>query len=190
MIWFKNRDSNATPRGNWYVYHKDLANANGYVFLNSSSAEATDYPGWSTGTFAPSATGFTVLKDTLHYTNEKYVAYFFATVAGVSKVGSITGNGSTSGDDQNIDCGFTNGAKFVLIRRLSGPGGWYLFDTTQGITSGNDPFAALNNNNAQTTNVDLIDTLSSGFVFNYNSDWSFNLDGNTYLFYAIANDPL
>ena len=38
----------------------------------------------------------------------RYIARLFATVDGISKVGSYTGNGNT----KHIDCGFTNGAVF------------------------------------------------------------------------------
>jgi hypothetical protein len=64
---------------------------------------------------------------------QPYIAYLFATVAGVSKVGSYTGNGST----QNMDCGFSSGARFVLIKRsrrhqMIGSS----FDTVRGYVSG------------------------------------------------------
>jgi hypothetical protein len=188
MVWFKNRSSSATPRGNWYVYHKDLVNSGGYVYLNNTSAEATDYSGWASSTFAPSATGFTVLKNTLHYTNENYIAYFFASVDGVSKVGSFTGNGSSTGDSQDIDCGFSSGARFVLVKAIGAAGAWFLFDTERGIVAGNDSHLSLNSDAAEDTSRDLIDPLNSGFTINYHSDWGNQLNGNgqTYIFYAIA----
>ena len=61
-----------------------------------------------------------------------------------------------------------------------------MFDSVRGIVSGNDPFLALNNTNAETTNVDLIDPTSSGFILNYDSGWMTNISGETYIFYAIA----
>jgi len=188
MIWFKNRDSSATPRGNWYVYHKDLANSNGYVFLNNTPAEATDYPGWATGSAPFSDTRFVVQKSRLSYTNEDYIAYLFATVDGVSKVGSFTGNGSSTGDSQDIDCGFSSGARFVLVKAISAAGAWFLFDTERGIVAGNDSHLSLNNTSAEDTSRDLIDPYSSGFTINYHSDWGNQLNGNgqTYIFYAIA----
>ena len=188
MIWFKNRDSSATPRGNWYVYHKDLANSNGYLFLNSTSAEATDYPGWATGSFPFSDTRFVVQKSRLSYSGESYIAYLFASVDGVSKVGSFTGNGSSTGDSQNIDCGFSSGARFVLVKAIGAAGAWFLFDTERGIVAGNDSHLSLNSNAAEDTSRDLIDPYSSGFTINYHSDWGNQLNGNgqTYIFYAIA----
>ena len=188
MIWFKNRDSSATPRGNWYVYHKDLANSNGYVYLNSTSAEATDYPGWATGSFPFSDTRFVVQKSRLSYSGESYIAYLFASVDGVSKVGSFTGNGSSTGDSQDIDCGFSSGARFVLVKAIGAAGAWFLFDTERGIVAGNDAHLSLNSTAAEDTSRDLIDPLNSGFTINYHSDWGNQLNGNgqTYIFYAIA----
>ena len=180
MIWVKLRD---TYTAEWMVFHKDLA-TNHNLQLDSTAASA-DYSGRIR---TPTATTFTVGNDTSvnRESPTQYIAYLFATLANVSKVGSITGNGSTSGDSQTIDCGFSSGARFVLIKRTSGPGGWYVFDSVRGIVSGNDPFLALNNTNAETTNVDLIDPTSSGFILNYDSGWMTNISGETYIFYAIA----
>jgi hypothetical protein len=183
MVWFKNRDSNSNPRGNWYVYHKDLTNSNGYVFLNTTPGEATDYPGWATGTFAPSSTQFTMLKNTLSYTNESYVGYFFATAAGVSKVGSFSGNSGT----QTIDCGFSggNGARFVVIKAISTSGNWFVWDSARGIVSGNDSYLLFNSTAAEETSYDSIDPHESGFTLN-NVGSGTNDSGTTYIFYAIA----
>jgi hypothetical protein len=62
-------------------------------------------------------------------TGQTYIAYLFATLAGVSKVGSYTGTGTTL----SIDCGFTAGARFVLIKRTDSTGDWYVWDTARGI---------------------------------------------------------
>jgi hypothetical protein len=60
--------------------------------------------------------------------------------AGVSKVGSYTGTGTTL----SIDCGFTAGARFILIKRTDSTGDWYVWDTARGIIAGNDPYLLLN----------------------------------------------
>ena len=113
-----------------------------------------------------------------------YIAYLFATVPGVSKVGSYTGNGTS----QTIDCGFSAGARFVLIKRTDGTGNWNLFDSERGIVAGNDPRLELNTTDAEDTGYDWIDPDSSGFIVNhiaYNADCS-NHSGATYIFLAIA----
>jgi len=116
-----------------------------------------------------------------------YIAYLFASVAGISKLGTYTGTGSA----QDIDCGFSAGARFVMIKRVDVAGYWILFDSERGIVAGNDPYLFLNTTAAQVTNTDYIDPLSSGFTITSsaptdNSDSSMNKSGGTYFFYAIA----
>lgn len=111
------------------------------------------------------------------------VMYLFATLAGVSKVGEYTGDGT---DGRVINCGFTGGARFVLIKRIDGTGNWRIWDTARGIVSGNDPFLTLNTTTAESTNSDDIDPTSSGFIVNYNGLSAINEPGWSYIFLAIA----
>ena len=108
-----------------------------------------------------------------------YIAYLFATLAGVSKVGGVTHSGTT-----NVDCGFTSGARLILVKRTDANGHWYLWDSVSGIVSGNDPFYTTNYTGspyqAQITNTDYIDPLSSGFTL------TSNFTAGSYIFYAIA----
>ena len=111
-----------------------------------------------------------------------YVAYLFATCAGVSKVFSYTGNGST----QTINCGFTAGSRFVLIKRTDASGDWYVWDSARGIVSGNDPHLSLNTTASEVTTNDTIDTDSTGFVVNQVSATNVNVSSATYIGLAIA----
>ena len=179
MIWIKPTSLSGT-NSKWVCYHKDLGTSS-FLFLNEpSSTSGTNYFGGNAPTssvFTLFAGGFTQVD----YPPNEYIAYLFASLDGVSKVGSYSGTGS----DQNIDCGFTNGARFVLIRRTDTGDSWHLFDTTQGIQSGNDPYWRLNTLAAQVTSNDFIDPLSSGFKLVTN-DGGINAYGATYIFYAIA----
>ena len=112
---------------------------------------------------------------------DTYIAYLFATLAGISKVGSYTGNGSS----QTINCGFSAGARFVLIKRTNATGNWMLFDSARGIVSGNDPYVYLDSGSAQITAEDAVDPHNSGFIINQ-TDGDQNVSGSTYIFYAIA----
>ena len=47
---------------------------------------------------------------------------------GISKVGGYTGNGA---DNRTIDCGFTSGARFVIIKRTDASAGWFVFDSQE-----------------------------------------------------------
>jgi hypothetical protein len=109
-----------------------------------------------------------------------YVNYLFATCPGVSKVGSYTGNGTS----QTINCGFTGGARFVLIKNASESDNWYVFDTARGIVSGADPYIRLNSTLAEASE-DFIDPNASGFAVEGNDPGS-NRSGNQYIFLAIA----
>jgi hypothetical protein len=118
-------------------------------------------------------------------TSTDYIAYLFASLDGVSKVGSYTGNGTSTGDAQNIDCGFSSGARFVLIKASSVAYSWMLFDTERGITSGNDSLLILNSTSAETTAFDSVDPYSSGFTA-VQGPYNVNQNGVEYIFYAIA----
>ena len=172
MIWVKLRD---TYSAEWMVFHKDLA-TNHNLQLDSTAASA-DYSGRIR---SPTATTFTVGNDTSvnRQSPLTYIAYLFATVAGVSKVGSFTGAGS----DVTVDCGFSNGAKFVIIKDADASDDWYVYDTVRGIVAGNDGYLELNTTNAENTGADYIDPHSSGFIITS----GFMQSGRTYIFYAVA----
>jgi hypothetical protein len=174
-MWIKVR----SDTDNWVVYHSAVGNTKRLILNNSdgpSSANEVFFNNTS-----PTNSVFTA--GTLINQSQTYMAYLFATVAGVSKVGTYTGDGSAG---KVIDCGFTNGAKFVIIKELSDSHNWYVYDTARGISSGNDPFLYLNTNDAENDQTDSIDPDSSGFAVNYSNT---NSNGETYIFYAVATDP-
>jgi hypothetical protein len=111
-----------------------------------------------------------------------YVSYLFATCAGVSKVGSYTGTGTT----KQIDCGFTGGARFVLIKKTSGTGSWYVWDSSRGIVSGNDPYLLLDSTAAEVTSTDYIDTYSAGFEISSTAPSEINENGGSFIFFAVS----
>ena len=169
---------------NWIVGLQFGASTFNYGLLNSTQYIAASGYGSTTEFFAqPTSTSFSL--GTSSETNNsigKYVAYLFASVSGVSKIGSYTGNGSS----QTIDCGFTSGARFVLIKRANTSGDWYVWDSVRGIVSGNDPLYFLNDNLANLTSYDALDPASSGFVVNQTNDLQQNANGASYIFYAVA----
>jgi hypothetical protein len=100
----------------------------------------------------------------------------------VSKVGSYTGTGAL----QTIDCGFTLGARYVLIKRTDSTGGWYVWDSARGIISGDDPYLLLNTTVAEITNTNYVDTDTTGFKVTAAAPADINASGGTYIFLAIA----
>ena len=180
MMWVKNRNDSA----DWIVYHKDLGNATysaeeSWLKLNASSAQDFDTEHYWNGT-APTATQFTVSgANNVNGFGDGHVAYLFATLDGISKVGSYTGNGT----NQNIDCGFTNGAKFVLVKTTGITSNWQMAgDFENGIVAGSDTLLRLDISNAR-VNFDFIDPYSAGFNV---TGAQMNTSGAHYIFYAIA----
>jgi len=112
-----------------------------------------------------------------------YVAYLFATCAGVSKVGTYTGNGTT----QTIDCGFgAGGARFVLIKRTDSTGGWYAYDTARGMTVLTDPYLLFNTNASEVATLGSVTTVSTGFALDSTILAAINVNGGNYIFLAFA----
>jgi len=131
----------------------------------------------------PTSTTFSVGPNTnVNDNGSTYVAYLFATVAGVSKVGSYTGTGAL----QTINCGFTGGARFVLIKRTDSTGDWYVYDSARGISSGNDPYLFLNSSAAEVTGTNYVDTTSVGFQVTAAAPAGLNANGGTYIFLAVS----
>ena len=182
MIWVKRRNSS----GEWVVYAAPQGHTK-YANLSSTSAFATDpLDAYNRGTYwrstAPTSTSFTLgIDNRVNAGSGTYVAYLFASLPGISKVGSYTGNGSSL----DVDCGFSTGARFVMVKRTNSSGNWAVFDTQRGIASGNDSFLMLNSNAAQNTSSDCINPLSSGFTITNNLGAT-NVSGGSYIFYAIA----
>jgi hypothetical protein len=178
MIFVKNRGASE----NWQLY----LNAGGteygyygtdqkYVGLNTSLSQWNNTS--PTDSVVSIATG-------ISNASYSYVMYLFASVPGISKIGTYTGTGS----ELTVDCGFSAGARFVLIKRVDnsmGSGGesYFVFDTVQGITASSSPYLTLSDTDAPVTGS-FIKPDSSGFKVTSQS--VVNTNGSTYVFYAIA----
>ena len=177
LILLKNRTSSGGGAG-WKVGVASLGNDEGALHNGNAFAAYNLITTYSTTTFT-AASG----DEQINKSGEDYVAFLFATVAGVSKVGTYSGTGS----DINVDCGFTSGARFVLAKRTDSSGDWYAWDSARGIVDGNDPYMLYGPGAAvEVTNTDYIDPLSSGFTITSNAGSDLNASGGTYLFLAIS----
>ena len=194
MVISKMYDYSSSYGGDqWYVYHKNLGtdtggssdNYNSVLGLNTTASQTSSS---GAGIFGSVPTATNLPFDNPSYdslavtgnTNAKYVAYLFGTVAGISKVGYYTGNGSS----QDINCGFTSGARFLMIKRVDSSGDWIVYDSARGMGAGNDKFLRLNNTGTELT-YDDVGALNSGFTIKNGSTVS-NINGAKYIFWAIA----
>jgi hypothetical protein len=183
LIFLKRRDS----ARNWVCWQ--YQGTNGLTgtgqFLNLNlTAEANASTTYNDGyVYGVSATQFAVNGfSSFNNVNSSCVAYLFATCAGVSKCTAFTGTGTL----QTINCGFTSGARFVLIKRTDSTGDWYVWDSSRGLSSSTDPYLLLNSTAAEVTSTNWVDTTSTGFQVTAASGNNVNINGASYIALAIA----
>jgi|5B_taG_2_1085324.scaffolds.fasta_scaffold00369_6 hypothetical protein len=174
MMWIK-RTSGAV---NWGVYYGDNTDR---LVLNDDRKTGDFLAYWNDT--SPTSSVFTLGDDNdVNGSGETFIAILFATAAGVSKIGTYTGNGSATGPI--VDCGFSSGARFVLIKRIDQTSDWSVYDTVRGITAGDDKTLELSTTASETTGQ-VINPHNSGFQLATSDSFVNQLNG-TYLFYAIA----
>jgi hypothetical protein len=176
LIW-KNRTSAFTE----WATQLPLINGRDAIYLNRSNALASGGNYFSA--ILPTATTFSLVNDpNTNQSSASLVAWLFASCPGVSKVGSYTGTGTT----QTINCGFTAGARFVLIKRTDDTGDWYVWDSARGIIAGNDPYWLTNSDAAEVTGTDYVDTAATGFELSSTAPAAINANGGSFIFLAIS----
>jgi hypothetical protein len=164
----------------WHVYAAPLGQSTALFLESTSAAQANS--AFTGGTI--NSTQFQLKVDfaNVNGSGVTYVSYLFATCPGVSKVGSYTGTGAA----QTINCGFTSGARFVLIKRTDSTGNWNVWDSARGIIPANDPYLSINLAAVEVTGTDYVDTTSVGFDITSTAPAEINANGGTFLFLAIA----
>jgi hypothetical protein len=116
---------------NWIVYNAYISNPTTYALLLNSNIAPDNDPNYFNST-APTSTVFSVGTDASTNQNTVgFVAYCFSEVAGFSKFGSYTGNGSSTGP--TITLGFR--PAFVMVKRTDTTGNWVVFDSTRSNTN-------------------------------------------------------
>ena len=196
MIIIKNRNWAATDVA-WAVWNQGASNQ--ALFINSTAAgSTTDFSRFFGGT-APTSTVFTTRSDTAVSTANRYstqgrtdgyVAYCWAEIAGFSRFGSYTGNGSADGPF--VFTGFR--PKFVMIKNSGGGAtsslqGWVMQDTSRSPFNQTADTLFTNNANASSSNsIYAIDILSNGFKTR-GTDGAVNESSATYVYMAFAESP-
>jgi hypothetical protein len=181
MIWLKKRTGTAR---NWPVYHKGLDGGSSpqekVMFLNLTNAESDAVEPWNDT--APTSTHFTIGGGVnTNEDEEDYIAMLFASVDGISKVGSYTGNGSAT--ERTITLGFQ--PRFLILKNANGGNNWFVFDTVRGWASGNDTVLSINSDAAQYSGEDYGAPTSNGFTLT-SSLANVNENNSTYIYYAHA----
>ena len=180
MIIVKNRSSGTTD---WAVYHKNLTSAAYYLWLNSTQAQATSAIVWNSTTPTSSVFSIGTGSQTNGSTNSM-VAYCFAEVAGYSKFGSYTGNGSTDGPF--VYTGFR--PRWIMIKRTDSISNWSIRDTSRDVANTATTGLHANLSDAESTQA-AIDILSNGFKCRDAGGAATNTSGGTYIYAAFAENP-
>lgn len=177
FIIMKDRDTAAFP---WIIYHSDVGIQKYLQFSTASST--TTSTAFST---APTSTVFD--PGTGVITGNGYnrlVAYLWSEVAGFSKFGSYTGNGSTDGPF--VFCGFR--PRWVMIKRTDSAADWVIIDAARNSYNAAGKWL-LPNSAAAEYDYDAyypIDILSNGFKLRTSVG---SLNAGAFIYAAFAESP-
>jgi hypothetical protein len=178
-------EKTSSSSANWDVYHASLGNT-GRLLLNSTSAFDVQSGVWNNT--SPTSTVFSQQGNgNWHPVGTTCVAYCWAEIAGFSKFGSYTGNGSADGPF--VYTGFR--PKFIMRKQTSNNGdvgGWIMFDASRDDYNVATKRLLANSSNAEATPGNNIDILSNGWK-ERNSDGYSNASGQTYIYMAFAENP-
>jgi len=140
--------TNSGYTDSWNVYHTSLG-ASAYIKLNDPGGKTTPSTIWNET--APTSTVFSVdANSNANEPNTDYVAYVWSEVAGYSKFGSYTGNGSDDGPF--IETGFK--PRWILIKShyASNPNAhshWLIYDTQRSPSNEADDLLLVSGTNAE-----------------------------------------
>jgi hypothetical protein len=180
MIIFKSRSLVA----DWDVYHTSLG-ATKSLFMNKTVAADTgiSYFNNTSPTSSVFSLGYGGDLNTNASTN---VAYCFAEIAGFSKFGSYTGNGSSDGPF--IYLGFR--PKFIMIKRTDSTSNWFMESAPiPGYNQSNLELYAESSSAEGSTTGGGYDFLSNGFKVRIGSAYNPNVSSGTYIYMAFAENP-
>jgi hypothetical protein len=180
FIIFKSRN-NASQ---WLAYHQSLGNTKA-VYPNLTDAAFTT-SGFFNNT-SPTSSVFTI--NTANENNGNaytMVAYCWTPIAGFSAFGSYTGNGSSDGTF--VYTGFR--PKFVMMKRSTGVGNWFMYDTARSNYNLASLFLYANLSDAEVSDTaNGIDMLSNGFKLRVVGNYNPNTNGETFIYMAFAETP-
>lgn len=188
FVLFKKLNSEG---GGWFTWSAGMSTESYYLYLNDSYGFGDlGQSGniWGNQSFTSDVisfrTGYTV------ETNRDIVIYAWAEISGYSKMGSYTGNGSSTGPI--VDTGFT--PRFVLIKATTsdnGGGNWLIYDSTRNTSNPRNKRLYPDLNIAETTSssydLDFLTGATKGFQPKNGADYyGYNTLNVEYIYMAFA----
>lgn len=185
FIIVKRLDTSSTI--GWPTYCKTSSGHTNLLFNQDWSESYGTSPSTYGTPDSPTSTTFRLrtpfgYKDDVNANGGIYIAYLFASLDGISKVGTYVGNGTTN----VVNCGFTNGARFVLLRGYEYNQAWAVLDTARGIGSSTSAILTTDKNWADDTSWTGLQSDSSGFKLTSGASANWNANGGNYIYLAIA----
>ena len=167
----------------WAVYHKSLGHGKN-LYLDSNGAASNTTTFWNNT--APTNQVFSAGGQIIYtnYSGQNYIAYCFASKRGYSRIGAYEGNGSSDGTF--VYTGFKPG--WVLLKNTTTGTSWTLYDNQRPGYNDNNAYLLPDTTDSELSDKD-IDLLSNGFKPR-TSNSALNTSGDTYIYMAIAAEPL
>lgn len=168
----------------WCVYHSGLTSASYYLGLNATAAQTLSTNVWNAT--APTSSVFSVgTSVATNQSGQTLVAYLFAEVAGYSKFGSYTGNGSADGPF--VYLGFR--PRFILTKNITTAQAWQIYDTSRETANAMSTTLFPTSSSTELTNTAyLLDVTANGFKIR-NSGADNNQSSSTIIYAAFAENP-
>ncbi len=166
--------------GIWWTQGNVYSNPGAdYQRFNTTNAKGADTSAYNNT--AATSTVFNFNSSYLYGASVDCIAYCFASVAGYSRIGSYTGNGSADGPFVCTDMR----PRWIMFKRTDSTSDWTIIDyKRKGYNIDNDPLYS--NTTAAEATTDLADIVSNGFKLRA-ADASVNASGGSYIYVAFGD---
>ena len=177
----KNMETNSTI---WVVGNKTL-DADENVFISSADDDENAVNYWAST--RPTSSVFTVNdNDAVNKNGDEHIAYLWASVEGMCKVGNYTGNNATDGEFLHL--GFR--PSFFMVKNTNDNEHWGIYDDARNYNPDNPYLVPSGYNNGVELSDRDITLLSNGIKFNSSNNMiNANEGGSAYIYLAMARSP-
>jgi hypothetical protein len=168
LIIVKNLDTNGTS---WATWSSAFSSASETLFLDlsSTSSQYTNRFGTvNATTFQAGISGGSEVNSS----GNEMIAYVWKSIAGYSKIGSYTGNGSSTGTIVDLDFA----PSFVMIKGTDQTSDWIMIDNKRDTTNPNSARIDANSPGAEYTGENIMDLNTDGFQLKTSSSSKNGLD--------------
>ena len=176
LIIVKNRDTT----GNGWATQSPFSGGADYHMMLNLTQEAKNNVNWIWNDTEPTSSVFSIGENGITNTSgDKYIGYCFHSVSSYQKIGSYIGSGVSG--KQVTGLGFD--PSFVMIKKSSATGSWYMFDSVRKTGVYSDQLIA-NSSAAEGTGT-YVEFITDGFQLDTSAS-DLNTGSQTFIYLAIA----